>query len=69
MYLFIIQNESTTTSFKYDSMDECLSAFHNELAYRNDARTSTVCLIIDNNGMVLKMDSYRKEVAIAPAEE
>ena len=60
MYLFIIQNGEITVSYKYDSMDECLVAFHNELAYRNDARTSTVCLIIDNQGRVLKQDSYYK---------
>jgi len=69
MFLFIIQNGSTTASFKYDSMDECLVAFHNELAWRADDRVSTVCLIIDAQGRVVKMDSYYKEVVTAPAEE
>lgn len=60
MFLFIIQNGEITVSYKYDSMDECESAFHSELAYRNEARTSTVCLIIDAQGRVLKQDSYYK---------
>ena len=46
-YLVIVQNENTQACFSYDTYDEALAAFHNELAYRAIGRTATMCLITE----------------------
>lgn len=61
-YLVIIQNDNTQTVFSYQTMDEALSTFHTELAYRGSGRVSTVCVILDSTGALVKRDVWRKEV-------
>lgn len=61
-YLVIIQNDSAQAIYAYNSMDDALAQFHSELAYRAEARTSTVCVILDANGALVKRDVWRKEV-------
>ena len=57
-FLAIIQNASTAALYPYNDLDAALVAFHTELAYRNEARTSTVCVILNEFGVVVKSDSW-----------
>lgn len=59
-YVVIIQNNSTQAVYPYDSYDAALSAFHNELAYRGDGRTSTVCVILDEQGNTHAKEYWKK---------
>lgn len=58
-YLAIIQNDETKALYSYPTLDEALSAFHNELAYRGGGRTSTMCLIIDKFGTTVKKEYWQ----------
>ncbi len=60
-YLVIVQNENTQACFSYDTYDEALAAFHNELAYRAIGRTATMCLIINGSGDTLKKEYWRHD--------
>ena len=57
-YLAVIQNETTSALFSYDSHDAALAAYHNELAYRASGRTSTKCALMNDELEVLKRESY-----------
>ena len=57
-YLVILQNNSSQAIYPYNSYDQALSAFHSELAYRNESRTKTVCVIIDSVGNTLKKECW-----------
>lgn len=65
MFLLVtLQNDSTTVVYKYDDLSAALAAFHAELAYRGEGRTSTMCAILNRAGEVI-----RKERWEAPAVE
>lgn len=59
-YIIIIQNKQTPAIFAYPSYDAALAKFHTEMAYRAEGRTSTMCMIIDDEGSVYKTESYSK---------
>lgn len=58
-YLTIVQNKITCACFVYDSEDAAKAAFHSELAYRAPERTSTLCIISNENGAIIAVDKYR----------
>lgn len=60
-YLLIVQNNDTQAVFTHESFDSALAAFHNELAYRADGRTSTMCAIIDEKGFMHKVEYWRQD--------
>ena len=60
-YLVIVQNSNTQAVYAYESLDTALSAFHSELAYRGEGRTSTTCVIINATGEVIKTDFWIKD--------
>lgn len=62
-YLAIIQNDSSAALYTYDSYEAALAAYHTELAYRSEARTSTKCAILDKDLQLL-----RQEVYVAPVQ-
>lgn len=57
-YLAIVQNDNTQALYKYSSLDDVLAAYHTELAYRGEGRTSTKCTILDDNLQAVRNDSY-----------
>lgn len=59
-YLVIIQNDSTQSIFAYETVDDALAAFHSELAYRSEDRESTMCIIFNSYGEVIKTESWYK---------
>lgn len=57
-FLSIIQNYSVPAFYSYNTKSEALAVFHNELGYRHETRTSTVCILYDNKGNELERDYY-----------
>lgn len=66
-YLVIIQNDTTQAIYKYDTFDQALAAFHSEMAYRAEGRDSTVCVILNRIGELIKREDWQRPVE--PAEE
>lgn len=62
-YLVIIQNDSSQAVYAHSTLDSALSSFHAELAYRHEARTKTVCTILNNNGELIKNEVYELHVS------
>ena len=57
-YLAVVQNEGTAALYTYDTLDAALVAYHNELAYRSEDRTSTKCAIMNSDLVVVMSESY-----------
>lgn len=57
-YLVIIQNNETPAIFGYETYDAALAAFHNEMAYRAEGRTSTKCAILDSELITLQRETW-----------
>ena len=60
--LVIIQNDSARAIYAYDTYDAALAAFHAEMAYRAEGRGSTVCVILNRIGELIKREDWRREV-------
>lgn len=59
--LLVIQNGTTPAMRTYDTWDAATAAYHQELAYRHESRTSTVCVLFNYEGVELRRDVYIKE--------
>lgn len=62
-YVAIIQNENTSALYNYSTFEQALAAYHTELAYRAEGRTSTRCVIFDS-----ELRTMRAEVYTAPVQ-
>ena len=60
-YLAIVQNNNTKALYDYESYDAALAAFHSELAYRGEGRTSTKCALLDANLSMIRQEVYGAE--------
>ena len=60
-YLAIVQNNNTKALYDYASYDAALAAFHSELAYRGEGRTSTKCALLDANLSMIRQEVYGAE--------
>ena len=63
--LLVIQNGSIPVLTQYNSgstqaenWNAATAAFHQEMGYRHESRTSTVCVIFNYDGNELKRDAY-----------
>lgn len=68
-YLVIVQNENTQAIYSYATEIEATAAFHTELAYRAEGRTSTKCTILDNDLLAIRNDKYVAPVTEPNTEE
>lgn len=68
-YLAIIQNETTNALYVYNTFEDALAAYHTELAYRAEGRTSTKCVIFDSELRTMKAEVYTKPVDTAEPEQ
>lgn len=68
-YLAVIQNDTTPALFSYDSQDKALAAYHSELAYRAEGRTSTKCALMNEELEVIKRESYFAPTSESEAED
>lgn len=57
-YLAIVQNGTTQALYAYNTYDAALAAYHSELAYRAEGRTSTLCVILDMYGNTMKHEYW-----------
>lgn len=57
-YLAVIQNNNTPALFSHETYDAALAAFHNELGYRAEGRTSTKCAILDSELVTLMRETW-----------
>ena len=57
-FLVIIQNNTTQAIYAHESLDSALAAFHQELSYRGEGRTSTVCAILNQIGELVKREDW-----------
>lgn len=64
-YLAIIQNNTTNALYSYNSFEDALAAYHAELAYRAEGRTSTKCVIFDSELRTMRAEVYTAPVQIA----
>ena len=66
-YLISIQyvNDGTNpcSIFAYDSREGALGAYHSTLAsnYNNPNLIQFLCMVIDENGMVIRQEYYKEE--------
>ena len=67
--LVIIQNDSARAIYAYDTYDAALAAFHAEMAYRAEGRDSTVCVILNRIGELIKREDWHREVTPVEPEE
>ena len=56
--VIVIQNGSIFASATYTDWNDAKARYHQELAYRHESRTSTMCMIIDSEGQVQLREKY-----------
>lgn len=62
-YVVIVQNDETQVIYRYGIYEEALSAYHTELAYRAEDRTSTKCAILNADLQLLRQETYTAPVS------
>ena len=67
-YLAIVQNDTTNALYSYNSYEAALAAYHQELAYRAEGRTSTKCAILNGDLQMLRQETYTVPVPEPNAE-
>lgn len=60
-FLFIIQNQSIPVLTAYTNWNQMMAAYRQELAYRDPSRTSTICMVLNTSGDLIKKDVYMVE--------
>ena len=68
-YLVIVQNDESQAVYAYDNVDAALAALHSELAYRGDGRNSTLCIIFNAYGAVIKNERWERVIEPEPEQE
>ena len=68
-YVAVIQNNNTPALFAYNTESEALAAYHTELAYRAEGRTSTVCAILNSTLQVLRNEIWEAEPTVFEQED
>ena len=67
-YLLIVQNDSIPAVYSYETEEEVLSAFHQELAYRHESRHHTICAILDKKLGIIRREEYEASEPSEPSE-
>lgn len=67
-YLAIVQNDTTNALYSYNTYEDALAAYHQELAYRAEGRTSTKCAILDADLHMLRQETYVAPATAEPIE-
>ena len=57
-FVTTVQNHTVPATFAFDSLDEALAYYHQELAYRGEERTSTLCFIFDSTGTFYRNEQW-----------
>lgn len=59
-YVAIVQNGNTQALFAYDNIDTALEKFHSEMGYHESTRNSTLCLLFDQTGYVMRNELWER---------
>ena len=59
-FVTVVQNGTTPATFSYDTLDEALAYYHQELAYRGEGRTATLCFIFDSVGSFYRNENWEE---------
>ena len=59
-YVAIVQNGSTQALFAYDNIDNALEKFHDELRYHAETRSSTLCIVFDQSGGIIRNELWER---------
>ena len=62
-YNIIIKSESQAIN-AYETQDEAMSAFHNEMAYAYNAKVETTCIVTDSYGAQIKRERFALPVEV-----
>lgn len=62
-YLAIVQNDTTNALYTYNTFEDALAAYHQELAYRAEGRRSTKCAILNGDLQMLRQEIYTSPVS------
>lgn len=68
-FVFAVQNGTTPAAAAYDNKADALAAYHTEMAYRHESRTSTTGIVVDAAGHVVAMETYTAPPAPVGGEE
>lgn len=59
-YVAVISNVTTCARYYYSTKSAAMARYHTELAIRDSGRTSTVCIVFGDNGMVIARGQYKQ---------
>lgn len=57
-FVTIIQNEETCACFAYDSKSGALAKFHHEMEYAMNAGVTTLCCVMNANGVIVACEKH-----------
>lgn len=61
-YLVIVQNNSVSAVYAYNTYDEAVKAHHSEQAYFGLDRNSTLTVILDENGNTMLKEKWMRQI-------
>jgi len=61
-YVAVVSNVTTCACYYYSTKSAAMAKYHTELANRDSGRTSTVCIVFDDKGMIIASGRYDQTV-------
>lgn len=59
----IVQNDSITASYIFDTKEAAMSRFHTEMASGHASGTTTLCSVMSANGALVVVDKFTAQPA------
>lgn len=56
-YVTVIKDDSRAC-YEYEDKTAALASFHTEMAYACNAKISTLCVVVNSNGTIVKVEKY-----------
>lgn len=68
-YVTVIKDDSRAC-YEYEDKTAAMASFHTEMAYACNAKISTLCVVVNSNGTIVKVEKYTAPpVPVAEAED
>lgn len=68
-YVTIIKDDSRAC-YEYEDKTAAMASFHTEMAYACNAKISTLCVVVNFNGTIEKVEKYTAPpIPVAEAED
>ena len=68
-FVSIIQNDETCACFAYPDRAAAIAKFHTEMAYASNANVTTLCIVANSNGAIVRTEKYTATVTSEAGEE